>query len=79
MAEPEVTVVQLCGECMTEIGTYDVKKENMILRSRELVWCAKCEAYRPEIREVAGRSSSIRQEQESYPPNTSIGDRQTTP
>ena len=63
----EVTVVSCCGECWTEIETVKVKKDNMMLSTSELAWCPKCQADRPQVRDVAGRLESIKQEQHSYP------------
>ena len=63
----EVTVVSCCGECETEIETVTVKKDNMMLSTSELAWCPKCQADRPQVRDVAGRLESIKQEQLSYP------------
>ena len=67
MPSNEVNVVRSCGECGTEIETVSVKKDNMMLSTKELVWCPKCQADRPEVRDVAGRLESIEKEQKSYP------------
>ena len=67
MAGEEITVVQTCRKCHSETGTFTVKKENLMLASKELIWCRKCEAYTPEIRDVAGRRASIQKETETYP------------
>lgn len=67
MAGDEVTIVQMCGECKSEIGTFDVKRDNMMLTSKETIWCPKCEAYKPEVRDIAGRRAAIQREIESYP------------
>ena len=63
----EVIVVSSCGECGTEIETLTVKKDNMMLFTSELAWCSKCQADRPQVRDVAGRLESIEREQQSYP------------
>ncbi len=63
----EVTIVSSCAECGTEIETVSVKKDNMMLFTSELAWCSKCQADRPQVRDVAGRLVSIEQEQQSYP------------
>ena len=63
----EVIVVSSCGECGTEIETLTVKKDNMMLFTSELAWCSKCQADRPQVRDVAGRLESIEKEQQSYP------------
>ena len=69
MAGEEVTIIQRCGECGSEKGTYTVKKENMMIICKELTWCPNCKAYTPEVREIAGRSASIQKELKSYPSN----------
>ncbi len=63
----EVNIVSSCGECGTEIETVTVKKDNMMLFTKEQAWCPKCQADRPQVRDVAGRLESIEQEQQSYP------------
>ena len=63
----DVTIVSSCAECGTEIETVSVKKDNMMLFTSELAWCSKCQADRPQVRDVAGRLDSIEQEQQSYP------------
>jgi len=63
----EVNIVSSCGECGTEIETVSVKKDNMMLVTKELAWCSKCQADRPQVRDVAGRLDSINKEQQSYP------------
>ena len=67
MPSDEVTIVQMCGLCQCEIGTFTVKKDNMMLSSDEQIWCSKCGAYGPEVRDIAGRQASIKREIESYP------------
>jgi ribosomal protein L40E len=64
----EVSVVRRCRECGTEIETLRVKKDNMRLCSGELVWCPRCNAEQPEVRDIAGRQDAIKREQASYPP-----------
>ncbi len=63
----EVSVVRSCRECCAEIETINVKKDNMRLFSDELVWCPVCKAEKPEVRDIAGRQSTIQREQASYP------------
>ena len=63
----EVDVVSSCGECGAEIETVTVKKDNMMLFTSQHAWCSKCQADRPQIRDVAGRLDSIEKEQQSYP------------
>lgn len=67
MAGEEVTIAQICGQCREKIGTFKVKKENLMLSSKQLIWCPKCQAHTPEVRDVAGRLASIPQEIETYP------------
>lgn len=63
----QVDIVRRCGECATEIETVTTKKDNMMLFTKELVWCPNCQAEKPEVRDIAGRSASIAKEQQSYP------------
>ena len=63
----EVDIVSSCGECGTEIETVTVKKDNMMLFTKELAHCSKCQADRPQVRDVAGRLDFIEKEQQSYP------------
>lgn len=65
----QVTIVRICGACRSEIETMTVKKDNMRLFSDEEIWCAKCNAYKPEVRDIAGRQESVEQEIASYPQN----------
>ena len=67
MPGEEVTIVQMCGLCHGEIGTFTVKRDNMMLSSKEQIWCSKCGAYTPEVRDIAGRLASIKREIDSYP------------
>ena len=67
MPGQEVTIVQMCGQCHSETGTFTVKKDNMMLSSKEQIWCSKCGAYTPEVRDIEGRQASIQREIESYP------------
>jgi len=67
MPREEVTIVQMCGRCHDEIGTFSVNKDNMMLSTNDQIWCSKCEAYTAEVRDIAGRLSSIQREIESYP------------
>ena len=70
MPADEVTVIQLCGRCKFEVGTFTVKKDNLMLTSKEEVWCPQCQANTPELRDVAGRRSAIQSEIDSYPKST---------
>ncbi|MDA1129568.1 MAG: hypothetical protein O2913_12865 [Chloroflexi bacterium] len=63
----EVNIISSCGKCGTEIETVTVKKDNMMLFTKEHAWCSKCQADRPQVRDVAGRKDSIEQERKSYP------------
>ena len=62
-----VTIVQMCGVCKTEVGTFEVKKENMMLSSKSEIWCPQCQATAPEIRDVAGRYAAIQRDVDSLP------------
>ena len=65
----QVTIVRKCSVCSMEIETMTVKKDNMMLSSKALIWCASCEAERPERRDIAERLETIQREQSSYPPS----------
>ena len=67
MARETITVVQMCGVCRTELGTFSVKKDNLMLSSRARIWCTECQASTPETRDIAGRIASIQKEVESLP------------
>ena len=72
MAEGDMTVVQSCGECGEELGTFEVKKDNMMLMTTETIWCPKCQTDTNEVRDLAGSSASIEQEQGSYAANNPV-------
>lgn len=63
----QVTILRSCSVCGAEIETMTVKKDNMMLSSKALVWCAGCGAERPERRDIVDRLETIAQEQASYP------------
>ena len=63
----QVTIARNCSVCAAEIETMTVKKDNMMLSSKALLWCPVCEAERPERRDIVDRLATIVQEQESYP------------
>ena len=65
----QVTIIRRCSICTSEFETITVKKDNMMLSSRALVWCQICEEERPERRDISDRLDTIKQEQESYPPS----------
>ena len=67
MAAETVTINQLCGVCREQVGTFEVKQENMMLSSRGRIWCPNCQADRPEVRDIAGRMDSIKKEVDSLP------------
>ena len=62
-----VTIVRRCSICATEIETIAVKKDNMMLSSKALVWCPGCGVERPEQRDIVDRLETIAKEQASYP------------
>ena len=74
MPGDELTVVQKCGVCGSELGTFTVKKDNMMLMSKETIWCSVCNADQPEVRDLAGRSSAIQEEQGSYASNLPVSE-----
>ena len=63
----DVEIVSSCAECGTEIERLAVKKDNMMLFTKDLVHCPRCNANRSQVRDVAGRLESIEKEQRSYP------------
>ena len=65
----EITVTQTCGVCDFEIDSYTIKLDNLLLVTTDQIWCPRCEAHRPEVRQVAGRRDAIAKEQASYPKN----------
>ena len=72
MPADEMTVLQMCGECGVEVGTFTVKKDNMMLMSDDTVWCPECEADRPEVRELSGRLQAIEDERKTYADNLPV-------
>ena len=63
----EVTVAQLCGKCNAQISTFNVKQDNLMLTCSDEIWCPECGENTPEVRDVAGRLETIKQEIASYP------------
>ena len=63
----DVEIVSSCAECGTEIENMAVKKDTMMLFTKDLVHCPRCNAERSQVRDVAGRLESIEKEQLSYP------------
>ena len=63
----DVEIVSSCAECGTEIERVSVKKDNMMLFTKELAHCPQCNADRPQVCDVAGRLEYIEKEQQSYP------------
>ena len=72
MPDNDLAITQSCGDCGHEVGSFSVKKDNMMLMSKELVWCPECQDERPEVRDLAGRSSAIQMEQQSYAKNEAV-------
>lgn len=70
----DVTIIRRCGRCRGEIGEITVKKDNMRLMVSDLVWCEDCGVDAPEVREIAGRDSSVAAERASYPGNPPVDD-----
>lgn len=67
MPNDEVTLVRICGKCRFRIETLTIKRDNMMMFSKETIWCPQCKSDQPEVRDVAGRQESIDQEVNSYP------------
>ncbi len=63
----QVLIIRRCSVCTTEIETIQVKKDNMMLSSKELIMCPTCGVEHPERRDIADRMKTIQQEQASYP------------
>ena len=63
----EVEITQSCGVCHAELGSLSVKKENMMLTTSDRIWCSRCQAEQPEIREVAGRHAAMVAEETTLP------------
>ena len=69
MAGKQITIISRCGHCGSELRSFEVAPENMMLIAREPIWCPKCNDYAPEVRGVAGRLDSIDKEKSTYPPS----------
>ena len=67
-----ITVTQVCPACDAELGTFSEKKENLMLSTRDEIWCDPCQATVPAIRDVSGRQASIEREIESYPRSAAL-------
>ena len=65
-----IKVLQMCGDCGSTVGTFEVKKENLMLSTRNTVWCPKCNDNKPEVRDLEGRLESIKREVDSLPKPT---------
>ena len=72
MPADELTVAQKCGVCGADVGTFTVKKDNMMLMSKATVWCPACQADRPEVRELVGRLQAIENEKKTYAANLPV-------
>jgi hypothetical protein len=68
----EVTIVSRCARCSYVLATTTVKKDNMRLMSSDLVWCEKCQADCPQVRDILDRESTVSGEQSSYPGNPAV-------
>ena len=67
MPGDEVEVSQLCGKCNRQLSTFSIKKDNLMLTSREQIWCPHCGENTREVRDISGRLEKIKREQASYP------------
>ena len=72
MPGDQVTVAQLCGKCQAQLSTFEVKKDNMMLSTKNTIWCPHCGEDTPEVRDVAGRKEAIQTEVDSYPKNVPV-------
>ena len=68
----EVTIVRRCAHCRYQVGVITVKKDNMRLMVADPVWCDRCGAEAPELREIAGRDDAVAAEQAAYPANPPV-------
>ena len=75
MPSDEVTVVQLCGKCGSQVGSFTIKKDNLMLTSKERIWCPECKEETPEVRDIEGRLEYIDREVASYPKPAPAEDR----
>ena len=69
-----ITVTQVCPVCDAELGTFSEKKENLMLATRDEIWCEGCQATVPALRDISGRRASIDREIESYPRTAALED-----
>ena len=69
-----ITVTQVCPVCDSELGTFSEKKENLMLATRDEIWCEGCQATVPAVRDISGRRASIEREIESYPRTAALED-----
>lgn len=67
MPSNEVTVAQLCGKCHAQLSTFEVKQDNMMLATKDEIWCPHCNEHTPEVRDLPKRLETIRRETDSYP------------
>ena len=62
-----VELVRMCSVCKTELETFEVKKENMMLFTKATIRCPHCQAERPEMRDIAGRHEAMQKETTTLP------------
>ena len=67
MPGDEVTVAQLCGKCHAQLSTFDIKKDNLMLTTKDEIWCPHCNENTPEVRDLARRLETIQRETAGYP------------
>ena len=67
MSGDMVELVRMCGICKTEMETFEVKKENMMLITKATIRCPHCEAERAEVRDIAGRHEAMQKEKSTLP------------
>ena len=70
MPGENIDIVRMCGVCGTVVETISIRKENVMLSSHATIFCPQCQADRPEVRDVAGRLDSIKDEAKTYPKPT---------
>lgn len=67
MASENINVIQKCGLCDSHLGSFEVKKDNLMLLTKNLIWCPNCCSDVQETRDISGRVEAIDNEQETYP------------
>ena len=67
MASDNINVIQKCALCNSHLGSFEVRKDNLMLLTKKLIWCPNCRSDVQETRDISGRVEAIDNEQETYP------------